>query len=130
MADPDDNAFLAFLNLPAGNYRLCRDVFNDDGSGKSILSGQSSLLPNIMSQQLLSPDKKNDVAKMAQMAIFPLNYGDLDDGQLLDYQDASKITQVNAKQYSAVPVAAGGSGPRGSVTIRAVGRGSFRPPAC
>jgi endo-1,4-beta-D-glucanase Y len=39
---------------------------------------------------------------MAQMAIFPLNYGDLDDGQLLDYQDASKITQVNAKQYSAL----------------------------
>ena len=102
MADPDDNAFLAFLNLPAGNYRLCRDVFNDDGSGKSILSGQSSLLPHIMSQQLLSPDKKNDVAKLAQMAIFPLNYGDLADGQLLDYQDASKITQVNAKQYSAL----------------------------
>ena len=100
MADQDDNAYLAFLNLSAGNGQLCRSVFNDNGSAKSILEGQNSLLPNIMSQQVLSPANKSDVAKMAQMAVFPLPYGELDN--LLAYQDASKITQINTKQYSAL----------------------------
>ena len=100
MAAIDDNANLAFLGLPPGNPAVCFSVFNEDGSAKSILGGQNSLLSNFMSQEVLTSANKYDVAKMAQMAIFPLDYGESDN--LLSYQDISKITQINAKQHAAL----------------------------
>ena len=100
MAALDDNADFAFLGLSAGDPAVCNAVFNEDGLAKSILGGQSSLLPSFMSQQVLTSDNKKDVAKTAQMAIFPLPTGDLDD--LLAYQDVAKIVQINSKQHSAV----------------------------
>ena len=94
MAVPDDNAYLAFLNLPHGDEAVCSAAFIDNGSASSILGGRTSLLPNLMCQQVLNSSNRNDVAKMAQMAIFPLPYGEL--GNLLPYQDIQKLTQINA----------------------------------
>ena len=69
MADPDDNANLAFLNLPAGDEQLCRAVFNDDGSAKAILGGNSTLLPNMLCMKLLDPNARSANAQILQMAV-------------------------------------------------------------
>jgi len=100
MADLDDNANLAFLNLSAGDEQLCRAAFNDDGSGKAILEGNSTLLPNMLCMKLLDPNSRSANAQICQMAVHSIPYGDPDN--LNSYLDIQKLTSMNTKQCSTV----------------------------
>ena len=95
MADPDDNANLAFLNLPEGNPPLCRAAFNDDGSGKAILGGNSTLLPNMLCMKLLDPNARSATAQILQMAVHSLPYGDPDNLNSYPASMRGSISQKN-----------------------------------